>query len=455
MPSIQTVLAKDMKNELAESSLTGIFHELIASNLNVPTEENNTVEITEIPKDAILMDNEKLHDEIQTIISEVKAILQEMPASEGFFVQSPEINSSLNQTLDLIQGEERTIVKDIISQAISIEDILSTNQITSDQVMLLNLLTGLSKLEKTGIQPLEKILARMNNTIAENFPVYEPPKKLEALDILKSFIHAINLPIDKTAKNKDPKRISAVNENSLLRIQSNPLIKQKDISSVRIDNAQFNQDETAVKTGDKLPLQSFLYHDKLEQLPFVLSSHVTNAEQKVMAVYETEPKSQNFTADVSKTINVDLNLTSLKEKTTFSEGKTFINQLYEGFKKVKVGQFSNGSIKMTVRLTPEHLGMLTIKLQQQNGEMVARIVTSTQSAKELVDQNLHQLKQVLPNISIQVDRFEVFTDQPSGNSQQEHKPKDEDEKKNQDKSSQDTTDKSNGESFKDLLNITI
>lgn len=195
IPSNQILLTKEIGiEELAGSSLKSIFKDLIASNLNVPNEETQAVEITEIPKEANLMDKEKLHDEIQMIISEVKEILQGIPASEGFFIQSPQFYSSLNQTLDLIQGEAQIIVKDIISQAISIEDILSSDEITSDQVTLLNLLTGLSKLEKTGLQPFEKILARMNDIIAENFQGYEPPKKLEAPDILKSFAKLLPIP---------------------------------------------------------------------------------------------------------------------------------------------------------------------------------------------------------------------------------------------------------------------
>lgn len=458
IPIDQILLTKEIGiEELAGSSLKSIFKDLIASNLNVPTEETQaveTVEITEIHKEANLMDKEKLHDETQMIISEVKEILQGIPASEGFFIQSPQFYSSLNQTLDLIQGEAQIIVKDIISQAISIEDILSSDEITSDQVTLLNLLTGLSKLEKTGLQPFEKILARMNDIIAENFPGYEPPKKLEAPDILKSFINAFNLSEDKSANDKELKGINADNEISFLTVNSIPLLKQKDKGSVMIANFQFLQDEASVKTGDKVTLQSALNHDKIDRLPFALSSHLTNADQKVMTENETEPKSQNLTADVSKTINLEQNIPPLKEKTARSEGKTFINQLYEGFKKINIGQFSNGLTKMTLRLTPEHLGMLTIKLQQQNGEMVARIVTSTQSAKELVDQNLHHLKQVLPNISIQVDRFEVFTDHPSENTHQEHHSKDEDEQ-NQHKNSQESAEKTTGESFKDILNITI
>lgn len=113
----------------------------------------------------------------------------------------------------------------------------------------------------------------------------------------------------------------------------------------------------------------------------------------------------------SDLLKMNNEILSLKEKSIHSNNQLILNQLTEVFKKAKTNLASSGLSQMTIRLSPEHLGMLTVKLQQQHGEMIAKIITSTKSAKELVEQSIHQLKQALPTLNIQVDRFEVYGEQ--------------------------------------------
>lgn len=113
----------------------------------------------------------------------------------------------------------------------------------------------------------------------------------------------------------------------------------------------------------------------------------------------------------SDLLKMNNEISSLKEKSLHSNNQLILNQLTEVFKKAKTNLASSGLSHMTIRLSPEHLGMLTVKLQQQHGEMIAKIITSTKSAKELVEQSIHQLKQALPTLNIQVDKFEVYGEQ--------------------------------------------
>jgi flagellar hook-length control protein FliK len=113
----------------------------------------------------------------------------------------------------------------------------------------------------------------------------------------------------------------------------------------------------------------------------------------------------------SDLLKMNNEILSLKEKSIHSNHQLILNQLTEVIKKAKTNLASSGLSQMTIRLSPEHLGMLTVKLQQQHGEMIAKIITSTKSAKELVEQSIHQLKQALPALNIQIDRFEVFGEQ--------------------------------------------
>ncbi|MFS0656020.1 flagellar hook-length control protein FliK [Bacillus sp. 179-C3.3 HS] len=86
---------------------------------------------------------------------------------------------------------------------------------------------------------------------------------------------------------------------------------------------------------------------------------------------------------------------------------TVDQQILNTWKQMKFTPFGNANGRFTVRLNPENLGFITIQLTKQNGMYASKITASTQAAKELLEQHLPQLKQALPNMSVQVDRFHI------------------------------------------------
>lgn len=67
---------------------------------------------------------------------------------------------------------------------------------------------------------------------------------------------------------------------------------------------------------------------------------------------------------------------------------------------------ADGSKVFTVRLYPEQLGELVVKLERQNGELVVKLFASNQEAKQLLQSQVQQLQQTLHPLSQQV-RVEV------------------------------------------------
>lgn len=72
-------------------------------------------------------------------------------------------------------------------------------------------------------------------------------------------------------------------------------------------------------------------------------------------------------------------------------------------------QFSNvaGTQKLLIKLNPEHLGALRIELIQRDAGIVAKIMTTTQLARETLETHLNGLRQAFGSQNIQVDRVEV------------------------------------------------
>lgn len=93
------------------------------------------------------------------------------------------------------------------------------------------------------------------------------------------------------------------------------------------------------------------------------------------------------------------------EKASFQAMREqFVQQFEQVVKTSKLTPFKNGQT-LVIRLNPEHLGSMTIKLMEVNGEMSARILTTNATTKELVEQSAQQLKQTLSLQTLEVKQF--------------------------------------------------
>ena len=61
---------------------------------------------------------------------------------------------------------------------------------------------------------------------------------------------------------------------------------------------------------------------------------------------------------------------------------------------------------MFVKLTPENLGTLQIEISQKDGQLVAKIIASSQRGKELLDSQLHGLRVTLAAQGINFDKID-------------------------------------------------
>lgn len=89
------------------------------------------------------------------------------------------------------------------------------------------------------------------------------------------------------------------------------------------------------------------------------------------------------------------------------QATSLMQQFQTIMSKAKFGK-TNGTEKLMIRLQPDHLGTLRIELVQRAGILTARVMTSTGIAKEMMDSQLHQLRQSLTSQNIQVEKIEVL-----------------------------------------------
>ncbi|MFC3790883.1 flagellar hook-length control protein FliK [Paenibacillus sp. GCM10012307] len=76
-----------------------------------------------------------------------------------------------------------------------------------------------------------------------------------------------------------------------------------------------------------------------------------------------------------------------------------------------------GISEAKISLFPEHLGQVNIRLTLQNGQLTALFVTDSHNAKEMLENQMSQLRAALQAQGIQVERLEVTHTPQSGHSQ--------------------------------------
>lgn len=72
---------------------------------------------------------------------------------------------------------------------------------------------------------------------------------------------------------------------------------------------------------------------------------------------------------------------------------------------------ANGKSTMTVVLTPETLGKITVRMANEGGKLTVEILTETQAAKELLQAKSEQLAYALRNDDVELTSYKVETSQ--------------------------------------------
>ena len=94
------------------------------------------------------------------------------------------------------------------------------------------------------------------------------------------------------------------------------------------------------------------------------------------------------------------------EKVPESRSEALMREFQAVLNRANFGQ-TNGMNRISIKLYPEHLGQVRIELLEVNGVMTARILASTAMAREMLDSQMHQLRQAFNHQNLQVDRIDL------------------------------------------------
>lgn len=94
-----------------------------------------------------------------------------------------------------------------------------------------------------------------------------------------------------------------------------------------------------------------------------------------------------------------------------------VQQFSQQMEKFLVKQFlltqGNGTTEAKLTLTPEHLGQVDVRIVMQNGQLTAQFMTDSAMARDLLENQMPQLRSALHGQGLQVERLEVVQQPPS------------------------------------------
>ena len=81
--------------------------------------------------------------------------------------------------------------------------------------------------------------------------------------------------------------------------------------------------------------------------------------------------------------------------------------------------------QLTIVLRPEHLGNITVRFTQVDGNMTVQMVVTSQATKELLEANLHQLKHMFSPHQVVIERDDTISDDEFYREKNEEEQRDE------------------------------
>ena len=127
-------------------------------------------------------------------------------------------------------------------------------------------------------------------------------------------------------------------------------------------------------------------------------------------------------------------------------------QLMEQFQKVintsKFTTFPNGTNQLSIALRPDNLGEMMVRFTQINGEMTVKILVTSAAAKEMLESNIHQLKNMFSPHQVVIEKQDASMQSSGAQKEQDNEQmKDQAEQQSESDQSNQKESQSNENSF--------
>lgn len=346
-----------------------VFSKIVASNEDstMIVDVDNPANIEEIVQ---LLETNSLEDVLDLLnISHDEGLLMITIGDEGKVIPFDELLNSdeLLSLLNLDLEQLNTIVQELLGEEVVIENIWDFIQLANEEPKFMAQITSILEGKEKG----------------------SPKEAAQLLQLLK-ITQLVGEQTD--LKFNQPEQINGLKE--LLQSIAKTFTKEVTTTSGKVSIEGFQQVvEKTVETKVNINVNSKV-EGKAETI--VETKSVT----KVDTTTATNPNIQQ-SLSTPKTITV-----TLPNSNSTAQSEALARQI-EAI--ISRSQMSNtqGTMKILLKLYPENLGSIRIELVQKDGMISARLLASTAIGKELLDSQIHQLKQAFVQQNIQLDRIDI------------------------------------------------
>lgn len=347
-----------------------VFSKIVASNEDstMIVDVDNPANIEEIVQ---LLETNSLEDVLDLLnISHDEGLLMITIGDEGKVIPFDELLNSdeLLSLLNLDLEQLNTIVQELLGEEVVIENIWDFIQLANEEPKFMAQITSILEGKEKG----------------------SPKEAAQLLQLLK-ITQLVGEQTD--LKFNQPEQINGLKE--LLQSIAKTFTKEVTTTSGKVSIEGFQQVvEKTVETKVNINVNSKV-EGKAETI--VETKSVTKVDTTTTA---TNPNIQQ-SLSTPKTITV-----TLPNSNSTAQSEALARQI-EAI--ISRSQMSNtqGTMKILLKLYPENLGSIRIELVQKDGMISARLLASTAIGKELLDSQIHQLKQAFVQQNIQLDRIDI------------------------------------------------
>lgn len=293
------------------------------------------------------------------------------------------------------------------------------------------------------------------------------------------------LPMAETRTNVEPKEDKAVQElwtkiESLLktiRTQADMKLAAPKLMNLleqwqKLSSGYPENSQPIISRGDTKIQQMWddlvRFYEKREQLAgkqlYQLESKVTNRDivrilEKAIEKYGLKETAQtpapSFQTGTSLGKLEQYVIYTQQTETAGGADKKFVEQFQQIIKSSKFLSQPNGLSQLSIRLRPENLGNMMIRLIQADGEMMVKITVTTEAAKDMLERNMNQLKHLFSPQQVTVEKQEIFTNQSQTAQKQHQEDMNDDfhqQSDNQKNDAHEQREEDEGTSFWEILN---
>nr|WP_321260746.1 flagellar hook-length control protein FliK [uncultured Pseudodesulfovibrio sp.] len=199
----------------------------------------------------------------------------------------------------------------------------------------------------------------------------------------------------KTEVNENFKQVTQDRKDSL------PDAKVRDHSEKNL------ADKVEIKTDAKPDANT----DSPEQQKTESDEHWTNLLGKVNddGSHSAQGKVQTKTEDTTQTLKTGLTTTTETGTKTKAWEKVSAPKVMKQVDNAFIKTLNNGGKQLTLQLTPENLGKLSIVLQVNGKEVSASIRAESPEAAKIINENIDIIKNSLENQGLKVEKLDVQT----------------------------------------------